>query len=231
MKKPNWIVLACVVALIGVTGCSDDDDPLDIPNGDVAAAETVLNNALAEFGDPLGLVGQLLDLLIPFVPPASPFRVVPCEVTCTSGTVECLEGGPVTFDSCEISGTNMIVTGTLTVDAISKSAAFTNVTINDSPPISGTAAIVIEDSCRLTLENFSIGDSVINGSVFLCEDDPYPTEGSLLVITVVFLGDTYVFEIEYNGTSTATATVTVDARPVATCTVDLDALDGDCTAI
>jgi len=231
MNKSNWIILACVVALIGVTGCSDDDDPLDIPNGDVAAAETVLDNALNEIGDPLGLVGQLLDLLIPFIPPASPSRVVPCEVSCTSGTVECLDGGPVTFESCAISGTDLVVSGMLTVDPLTSSAAFTDVSINGSAPMSGTAAIATDESCRLSLDDFSIGDSVVNGSLFVCENDPWPTEGSLLVITVVVGGDIFVFDIDFDGTSMATSAVTANGQLIATCTVNLDALDGDCSAI
>jgi len=57
MKKSKWMVLLCVVALVGVAGCSDDDDdPLtpDIPDlGTAAAVEAAMEGALNDVVDPL----------------------------------------------------------------------------------------------------------------------------------------------------------------------------------
>jgi len=235
MKKSKWIVLACVVALIGVTGCSDDDDPVDL-NGsaaDVAAAEAALNLALDEIRDPLEFLGQLIEMLSPAPVPAGTTRVVPCPVSCLSGEIACTEAGVlnVTFTNCAISGTDMTVDGAITVNPLTLSATFTDVSINGSAVMNGTASISNDTSCRLTLTELSIGDSEVNGNLFVCEEDDWPTEASALVITVVANGDVYVITMDFDGTSMAGASVTKNGTPVATCGVNLDTLQGNCSSV
>jgi hypothetical protein len=229
------MILACVVALIGITGCSDDDDPVDL-NGsaaDVAAAEAALNVALDEIADPLEFLGQLIEMLNPNPAPPGTSRVVPCPVSCLSGEIACTEAGVlnVTFTNCEISGSDMTVDGAITVNPLTLSATFTEVSINGSAAMNGTASISNDTSCRLTLTELSIGDSEVNGNLFVCEEDDWPSAESALVITVVANGDVYVITMDFDGTSTAGAGVTKNGIPVATCNVNLDTLVGSCSSV
>lgn len=221
--------IAFAAALIASVGCSDDDNPVEVPVDQVV--EAGINDALTTTVVPvvrfMGAVGDLLtarNAVAGFVCPDT-------TGWCSAGTVACTPNGNALdfdFDQCAV------VTGDapLTLDGIVSVVptstiflTFANLFINDSPSITGTGSINVSE-CDYTID-VSTDNAYINGLVTQCDSDPYPITGSVVNIS---FGD-YLVTISPNGTSSAPATASQGKNIVATCAINLDTFTSACDAL
>ena len=86
MKRSKLSVFVCVVALLGMTACSDDDEVINIPVSQQAAA--ALEGVFIEVIDPLaGFVEGMAEAVIN-AQPKGPSLVCPdVSGACSSGSV------------------------------------------------------------------------------------------------------------------------------------------------
>ncbi len=219
------LVLAAAIAMLFVPGCSNDDNPTNLPPD--ALVEAGLNSALQTTVVPLiGFMGALGDLLTA-APATAGARGAVCPDTsswCTLGTVACSFTGTAyrfVFDECQaVTGDDLRLDGT--IDAIPGSTValtltdlFINDSTSDNPAISGTGTINTS-SCDYYV-NVHTDDATIIGTVTSCDSDPYPTGDTLLVSF-----DEFQITITLDGSNTASVYATSGGTPVATCTIDLD---------
>ena len=238
MKRPRWLLLLCVVALVGVAGCSDDDDVLTPPDvGTAAAAEGAINSALTDIVDPFLTVIELFDALT--APPPAPMSRggLSCPIVsgiCTSGNLTCTPGGTdLTFGASSCSafydGSTILIDGTLAVlPSISSTLfTFTSFSANSSSPISGTVTLD-QLACSTAINVAAVDGTTLSGLLIDCTDDN-PDAGSNLTIVVDVSGvGMFTIVFTFDNTSVAAAAVSLNGTPAAACSVDLNALVADC---
>ena len=222
-------LLVCLVALLTVVGCSDDD-VVDVPVDQ--AVEAGLNDAMASTVVPLvtflGTVGDLLSA--PLARSPGGFACPDTSAWCGSGSADCTVGAnglDFDFDECAVVGGDLPMTLDGNVTVVPGSVVgltLTNLFINNHPAISGTGTIDVAN-CEYSV-NCHNSDASVVGTVTQCDDDQYPTGE-----TVVIGFDDFLVTIELNGLNPAAATATRDGTPVADCTLDLDTLTSSCDAL
>ena len=234
MKRSKGLRLAlvCFLALLPVVGCSDDDDPFDVPVEE--AVENGLDEALTTTVVPMvTFMGTLGDLL------SNPFARAPeglaCPSTngwCSSGNAVCtqnLNGFDFDFNACQV---DQVVTGgdplkldgdVTVVPGSTIGLTITNLSINDGPATSGIGSIDTE-ACDYTV-TVSTDDATVTGLVTICDEDDFPTADTL----GIGFSDFQVL-IVFNGTNTVPATATQNGLPVADCTINLVTFTSSCVA-
>ena len=229
-SKKAWLALVCVVALLPVVGCNDDD-VLDVPVDQ--AVEAGLNSALTETIVPLvqfmGAVGDLLTA--PIAQRAVAGTACPdTSGWCSSGTATCSQGAnglDFDFDECQVvtGDAPLLLDGNVTaVPGSPILLTLTNLFINNEAPISGTGQIDV-NNCDYTV-SVATDAATIAGTVTKCDQDDYPTGD---VVGIGFSG--YLVTITFNGTNTAPAVATQDGTPVADCTINLDSFTSSCDTL
>lgn len=227
-SKGPRLALVCLLALLPIVGCSDDDDLFDVPVEE--AVENGLDEALTTTVVPMvTFMGALGDFM------SSPFARAPgglaCPTTsswCSSGNAVCTTGFPgldFDFNQCAVDQEPITVDGGVNaVPGSTIALTFTNVVINGSSPMSGTGSID-SAACDYTV-NVHSDDATVVGLVTICDGvDDYPTADTL----GIGFSDFQVL-IVFNGTNTVPATATQNGLPVADCTINLDTFTSSCVA-
>ena len=222
-SKRVLLVLVGLLALLPVVGCNDDDDEVFNPPVD-QAVETGLDSALSSTVVPIvgfmGAVGELMSS--PFAGAVGGLACPDTSEWCDTGTVSCtqtLEGQAFDFEACQVATGDLPLTVNGDVTAVpggTISLTLTNVVVNNSPAVSGTGSIDVED-CDYTV-NLQTADASVSGTVTQCDTDEFPT-GETLAIGF----DDFLVTVTFNGSSVAPATASQSGTPVATCSIDLAA--------
>jgi hypothetical protein len=235
MKHSKWLILLCIVATVGLTGCPDDDDdvisPPSPPQAAEAAIEDVLDNVVDPLVDAIEAITDYLDTLGKSVTRAT------CPDTsgvCSPGSLSCAPttlGWDFTFNGCGVIGTSPTITldGGVEVTPTGPSSAtmtLTNLSVNNSTDLNGE--IILADECNSTWD-VTGGNAYLFGSIEACAE-AYPTSNSELIIEIEESG-LWLVTFNFNGTSTCSAVVSLDFSPVATCTINLETNDASCTGI
>lgn len=240
MKKSKWTALLCVVALIGVAGCSDDDNDPIVPadNVNAATAEAALEGALVEVVDPIFTVIDFLAEGLFAPAPASRGELICPDVSavCSSGTLSCSEAGLQGLDFVATGCTTLYDGETITLDGdvtvlpglSTILITFLSFSVNGNTQISGVVALDDND-CSADVDLLADDGTVVDGVIIDCDDND-PDVGSEFTIIVDAPGiGVFVIVFDFDGSGSANASVTSDGEPVASCTVDLDTLDATCT--
>lgn len=234
MKMSRSGLLLCVVALIGFAGCSDDDPltPPEVPTA--AAAEAAIDSVLVEIVDPLFTVIEFFQNAATLAPATR----VPCPTlgpVCSTGTLSCLDVGTqgvqFTTSGCTTTynGETVTMDGQVTVLPMQSavSITFSSFSVNGSTALSG-AVMVDSNACSTTVNIVAADGTTLDGFIVACGNaNPGSTSSMLIVVDSPGLG---VFNIvfTFDGTGIAVAAVALNGVPVASCTVDLNALDASC---
>jgi len=241
MKHSKWLILLCVVATLGLTGCSDDDDVVIPPAPGPAAAEAVIEDALETVIDPLL---TLMEFAIDFLSADDGTDVIGCPDTsgvCNPGSLTCTEGTSALefdFSGCTILGTSpaLSVSGEVYHTPSLPPWGVYNlygVSVNGSTGLTGP--VTLADECTWTWSITAADGTHTNASLILCQTvrgaSEYPLSGSALVIAAVTSAGFMTSNFTFDGTRTASATVLLDESPLAQCSVDLETFNATCTGV
>jgi len=235
MKFSRWVFPLCVVALVGVAGCSDDDPltPPEVPKA--AAAEGAIDAVLVEIIDPLFTVIGFLEDAATQVAPGSRLPCPTLGPVCNPGSLTCSDVGSqgvqFTASGCTTvyNGETVTMDGQVTVLPLISSAAitFNSFSVNLSTALSG-AVLLDPAGCSTTLDIVAADGTILDGFIVACGNaDPSGASSLLIVVDSPGLGF-FRIVFAFDGSGTATAMVELNNVPVASCTVDLNALDATC---
>jgi hypothetical protein len=245
MNKSKWFAVMCIVALVGVAGCSDDDDdPLtpDVSGEATAAAiELAMENALDDVVDPLFDIIEFVQDNFLSAPVAASRGVACPDLTGVcgeppSGSVTCtptLEGLQFDFVGCNavLDGTSIIIDGTATLAGTLASAilGLQGLSLDGGVAITGTVTFS-SDECESADISITAADNTgVLGIVVVCFE--YPESTSSMVLNVTVLEEVYTITFIFDGTGTAIAIATDNSgATIADCEVNLDSLAATCSA-
>jgi hypothetical protein len=215
-------------------GCPDDDDPVAPGDPDVAAAEAAIEEVLDNVVDPLLLAIEAVSAYLDTLDKSVTRATCPDTSTaCSPGSLSCSPttlGWDFAFAACTLVGTSPAVTadGGIEVSATgvgSFTMALEGLSINGSNAMNGV--VTFADECNSTW-NITSANAYLIGEFIACsEQDPQP--GSDLIVQIQDVGE-WLIDFDFDGSSTATALVMVDMTPVATCTVNLDTFNANCSS-
>jgi len=234
MKHSKGLILLCIAATLGLTGCPDDDDPVIPAQPGPAAAEVAIENALESVVDPLMALVEFVGGIGGLSRSTGPTDGIGCPDTsgwCAPGSATCdvsLTGLDLVFNGCNVvaSSEHLTIDGPMTVTPTgesSGSAVLTGVSINGSPLLNGQLNVGV---CTVTWSVSAADGTSSSADLDVCDD--YPPADSTLVFNIDGAGF-WVISFTFNGTSTASAITTVDGEPIAMCNVNLDTLDATCS--
>jgi hypothetical protein len=236
MKRNKFALLVCLVALLGVTSCSDDDD--DVINLPVTAqAEAAIEGVFNEVIDPLSEFVEAAIAVITAAQPKAPALECPNMAgVCTSGDATCDVDSSGTsldfnFDECNVAEAGVVVDGSVSVAPSGPTSFLMNLvglSIDGSDPLSGSIEIDLTSCGQQWF--IDAGSSIVLATVSVdsCDDD-YPNNQSALQMTVFAGNDVWVFTFNFTGTSTSSVFGTRNEEPVTQCTFDLDTYQADCS--
>jgi len=212
MKTWKFVLSVCALAaILGVAGCSSDDDPVQLP--------TVLNEAyvgamMDEFVGPMvDTVTQAGFLLLDLQAPKEP-GCTPINDLCASGTAEYCPGmtsTEVIFDQCVIDEWTFDGTITVSPAGVGVYSAVFDVELN-GVPIAGLVTLdLTQPPCVYEVyDNFSMTDSGITasmtGGLTVCTTSDYPTGQITLWVTDPTLG---LLRIVMDADGTAVISMTI----------------------
>jgi len=117
MKRSKWSVVVCIVALLGVTACSDSDEVVNLPVSQQAAA--AIESAFVDVVLPLSdFVSGMADAIAAGQPKAPSLECPSSEGVCSSGSVTCDAdssgiGLDFDFDNCNLTEAMIVADGAL----------------------------------------------------------------------------------------------------------------------
>jgi hypothetical protein len=235
MKNTNRVVAACFVVLAVMMGCSGSDDVTNPEQPVGPQAEVVLEGTFADVIVPLASLaerlGQLLD-----APKANPSRqALECPATegvCSAGELVCdadSSGLHFTFDSCHLAAEPIVIHGGVTLSATGESSfllALDTLSFDGGTPMNGGLELDAA-TCAQTWAVVTADGIGLAGTVFVCEG--IPSADSSLTITIITHTDYWVFSFSFDGTAVASVTVVRDEQFVATCEMDMETFEADCS--
>lgn len=233
MKRSRWSVLACLIALIGMTACSSTDDVItNLPASQ--QAEAALESAFVEVIAPLSdFMEGMADAVFAGQPKAVGLVCPSSENVCSSGSVACDEdssgvGLDFDFDNCNLSDAMILVDGGVSFTAVGETSflvTFLNFSVDGSSPITGTVGY---DGSTCTQDwAITTADGVgVLGSITGCDSNP--SANSSLAITVVSGGNVWFFGFDFDGSGLADVIVERNEELVSICSIDLDTFEATC---
>jgi len=233
MKHSKGLILLSIVATVGLGGCSDDDDPVALGPPGPAQAEAAIKNVHDTVVDPLVTAIEVLRNYLDTLSRSSTRATCPdTSSACMSGTLSCsptTAGWDLTFSVCDVvdASPTLILDGGAEVTVTGASSfilGLTDLSVNGSAGLNGT--VTFADDCHSSWDITSDG-SHVTATIIACSDE-IPQPGSQLLIQIQDAGQ-WIINFTFDGSSTATALVTVDFTPIASCAVDLDTFDANCS--
>lgn len=227
MRHLNRIlaVLVAAISLLAIPACGDDSDSVtEPPVGQVI--EAGLNSVIANTVEPLFAFYGAISSLV--AGPASALGGFICPDT----TGVCAGGGSVTctpsglsldfdFNACVVATGD----GALTLDgAVSASPGttiellFQGLVINGSPAMTGSGSITTT-TCTSVVNVTTSDGSAVQGTIVECDSDDYPTAASHVTVTF----SSFLINVIFDGSSTASAIAIDGGNIVSTCVLDLAA--------
>jgi hypothetical protein len=242
MRHSKWLILLCIFATVGLTGCPDDDDDVvSAPTG-AALAEAAIEDALDSVIDPLLTLMEFATDFLGGADGASRGIVPSCPDTtgaCSSGSLSCTVGtSDLQFDfgSCTITGSSPALTVDGDVDYTPSlppwgSYTMSAVSVNGSQGLNGL--VTLADECNWSWNITADDGTNTSASLILCQfargASEYPLgESSLFIFGQSSSGFLEVV-MSFDGTRTAGAIVYLDESPIAQCNVDLETFDATCS--
>lgn len=238
MKHSRWLIFLCVLATLGLTGCSDDDDDvISIPTG-AAAAEAAIEDALETVIDPLI---TLVEFAVDFLGVDDGTDGIGCPDTtgaCTPGSLACTPNGDVLefdFGGCTITGSNPALSVDGGVDYTPLvppwgSYSLNGVSVNGSTGLFGIVSL--PDECHWNWNITADDGTSTNAALVLCQTvrgaSEYPLGDSTLFISAETSGGFLTVSFTFDGSQTAGATAFLDDSLIATCSVDLETFNATC---
>jgi len=239
MKSSKWLILLCVVATLGLNGCSDDDDDVIPGPPGPAAAEAAIEDALETVIDPLL---TLVDFAVEFLSVDDGTDGIGCPDTtgaCNPGTLACTEGATALefdFGGCSIVGAAPPLTVSGGVDYTPSlppwgAYTFNGVSVNGSTGLTGL--VTLADECNWSWNISAANGTNTNASLVLCQTvrgaSEYPLGDSTLFIAAETSAGFLTVSFTFDGTQTAGATAFLDDSLIAQCSVDLETFNATCT--
>jgi len=238
MTTTRWIAVVGITGLLVMSGCSSDDPPgVTLPDK-TDAAEAALENVLDEIVEPLfGLTEFIVDQLLDAPPPfAEGLECPDTEDACTGGSLTCdLGGGGISLDF-DADGCGVLyeeeahsLDGSISITpGLSLLLALTGVSIDGGPRLNGTMTLS-EATCSTDVNVQASDGTLMAGTIIGCGEDPSPN--SDLFITIVSSIGTFFVNVDFDGSGTATAIVSEGSSPFASCSINLDSLNVNCSDI
>jgi hypothetical protein len=234
------LILLCIVAMLAVTSCSDDDNNVMAPPTGAAAAEAAIEDALDSVIDPLV---TLLDFIVDYLSVADGATDgLACPDTtgaCNPGSLTCTDGIPLQFDfsGCSVVGASPALSVDGNVDYTPSTIPpwggylLGGLSVNGSTGLNGT--VTLTDDCNWSWNITADDGTVTNASLVLCTGargtSEYPLgESSLSIFSETSAGFVSAY-FTFDGTQTASVMVFLDETLTAQCTVDLETFDATCT--
>ena len=233
MEHSKGLILLCILATVGLMGCPDDDDDVIPGPPGPAQAEAAIQNAHDTLVDPLVTAIEALRDYIDTLSRSSTRATCPdTSSACMSGTLSCsptTAGWDFAFSDCNVvdASPTLILDGGAEVTVTGASSfilGLTDLSVNGSAGLNGT--VTFADDCHSSWGVTSDG-SHVTATIIACSDET-PQAGSQLLIQIQNAGQ-WIINFTFDGSSTATALVTVDSTPIALCTVDLETFDANCS--
>jgi len=234
MKHSKKLILSCIVATVGLTGCPSDDDPVT-PTLGPAEAKAAIESVLDSVVDPLVLAMEVLTDYLDTLSGSSTRATCPDTSTACSppGTLSCSPttlGWDFTFSGCTVVGSSSGVTlnggaGVRVTSPTSFTLALTGLSVDGGAVLNGE--IAFSDSCDSTW-NIYANNATVTGRIIACSEEN-PQSGSHLLIQVSGTAD-WIIDIDFDGTSVATADVFSGVALIASCSIDLVASEATCSS-
>ena len=232
MKRSKWSVVVCIVALLGVTACSDSDEVVNLPVSQQAAA--AIESAFVDVVLPLSdFVSGMADAIAAGQPKAPSLECPSSEGVCSSGSVTCDAdssgiGLDFDFDSCNLTEAMIVADGALNFTPTGASSfvvTLNGFSLDGGSPMSGALAYDGSE-CSEGWAVTTIDGVGILGTVYVCGD--YPSSSSVLAISVIASPNFWQFTFDFDGGSTADVYVELNEELVSICETDLDTFETTC---
>jgi hypothetical protein len=221
--------LAASVGLLGiVTGCHKAEDAINGAQAD--AVESALNDALATTVDPLvGFVGAIPAIASGGARARAAFGTVTCpdtsSVCSAGGSVVCTPNAngyslDFSFASCGVvtGAQSFTLSGVLNVTPGSTIYfSFSNFSINNS--LMNGSGNVNTSTCTYTVN--SPGSTSVNGTIVKCDSDSYPHASPASYLNIAL--ESAQIDVSFDGSAVAQATATHGGNTVANCSINMAA--------
>lgn len=241
MKGSTWLILLSSTAMMGLTGCSEDDNVVKPPTGP-AAAEAAIGDALDTIIDPL-LV--LMEFAVDYLGSDEPFFRLECPDTsqvCNPGSLTCAGGGAEAleyeFSDCTVAGANpaLMISGhaqfhPTIADRLPWGAyRLSSMSVNGNQDLSGE--FLLWDECLWRWRVFAENGLTSDATFIFCQSSrssgEYPLPDSSLWIGGETSAGFLSISFRFDGTQIASAYVSL-GESLSQCTVDLETFSASCS--